>query len=148
MKLQPLIGYRPNYPRKILRGAALTAAALVAIGGAAGCRAPIPGNLQTEGMVSMPEPTEQELVLDGEISVWEPTDDVELEGYMIPETPASEPMLVGFLLPEPTPDPLELRTDGIVPIEEGPVATPPGETLPVETIPVVPESNGGETDGH
>ena len=48
-----LIGYRPNYPRKILQGAALTAAALVAMGGAAGCR-----NLMTPGAPMMPEPTD------------------------------------------------------------------------------------------
>lgn len=146
MKQTKLSGYQPNYPRKWMRGATLAAAALMTMGTATGCKAL---RTETNGNAPTPEPVPtDELVLDGEISVWEPTDDVELEGYMVPETPASESMLVGFLMPEPTPDPLELRTDGIVPIEEGPVATPPGETLPVETIPVVPESNGGETDGH
>ena len=52
MKQQKLTGYQPNYPRKALRGAAMTAAALVAIGGAAGCR-----NLMTPGAPMMPEPT-------------------------------------------------------------------------------------------
>ena len=57
MKQQQLLGYRPKYPRKPLRSAAMTAAALVAIGGVTGCRAPIPQNPQIEGMVAMPEPT-------------------------------------------------------------------------------------------
>ena len=67
MKQQKLTGYQPNYPRKALRGAAMTAAALVAIGGAAGCR-----NLMTSGVPMMPEPTDQELVLDGEVAIVEP----------------------------------------------------------------------------
>ena len=67
MKQQKLTGYQPNYPRKALRGAAMTAAALVAIGGAAGCR-----NLMTSGVPMMPEPTDQELVLDGEVAIAEP----------------------------------------------------------------------------
>lgn len=72
MKQQKLTGYQPNYPRKALRGAAMTAAALVAIGGVTGCRVPIPQNPQIEGMVAMPEPTDQELVLDGEVAIAEP----------------------------------------------------------------------------
>ena len=72
MKQQQLLGYRPKYPRKPLRSAAMTAAALVAIGGVTGCRAPIPQNPQIEGMVAMPEPTDQELVLDGEVAIVEP----------------------------------------------------------------------------
>ena len=38
MQQRKLTGYRPKYPKKALRNAALTAAALVAMGGAAGCR--------------------------------------------------------------------------------------------------------------
>lgn len=72
MKQQKLTGYQPNYPRKALRGAAMTAAALVAIGGVTGCRVPIPQNPQIEGIVAMPEPTDQELVLDGEVAIAEP----------------------------------------------------------------------------
>ena len=124
MKLQPLIGYRPNYPRKVLRGAALTAAALVAIGSAAGCRAPIPGNLQTEGMVSMPEPTEQELVLDGEVAIAEPTEEPVLMGKIaVTEPPEEELVLdgeVAIVEPEPTPE-MPLRTTGVLLM---PTATP------------------------
>ena len=69
MKQQKLTDYRPKYPRKPLRGAAMTAAALVAIGGVTGCRVPIP---KIPGMVPMPEPTDQELVLDGEVAIVEP----------------------------------------------------------------------------
>ena len=56
MKQQKLTDYRPNYPRKALRGAALTAAALVAVGSMAGCvrvKVKVPETeLQAEGMVA------------------------------------------------------------------------------------------------
>ena len=66
MKQQKLIGYQPKYPRKALRGAAMTAAALVAMGGMTGCvRVKTPGiALQTEGMVAVTEPPEEVLVTD------------------------------------------------------------------------------------
>ena len=72
MKQQQLVGYRPNYPRKALRGAALTAAALVAMGGMTGCRKAKLPELQTEGMVPMETPAE-ELILDGAVAVADPT---------------------------------------------------------------------------
>ena len=75
MKQQKLIGYQPNYPKKVLRGAAMTAAAMVAIGGMTGCvKVKVPGieQLQTEGMVAVTEPPEEVLVLDGEVAICEP----------------------------------------------------------------------------
>ena len=72
MHLQKLTNYRPNYPRKALRSAALTAAALVAIGGATGCRKGTISGLRTQGAVAVPEPTEYTLVLDGEVAIDEP----------------------------------------------------------------------------
>ena len=72
MKQQKLIGYTPNYPRKALRGAALTTAALMAMGGLTGCRQLKLPELTTEGMVAVPEPTEEVLVLDGEVAIPEP----------------------------------------------------------------------------
>ena len=107
MKQQKLTGYQPNYPRKALRGAAMTAAALVAIGGVTGCRVPIPQNPQTEGLVPMPEPTDQELVLDGEVAIPEPTEEeLILDGEVA--------------IPDPTPA-VPLRTTGVLLM---PTATP------------------------
>ena len=94
MKQQKLTGYQPKYPRKPLRGAAMTAAALVAIGGVTGCRAPIPQNPQTEGLVPMPEPTDQELVLDGDVCIPEPT-----------KNPMEQPIMPSGLPLLPTPEP-------------------------------------------
>ena len=93
MKQQKLLGYQPKYPRKALRGAAMTAAALVAMGGMTGCvRVKTPGiALQTEGMVAVTEPPEEVLVLDGEVAICEP---------------------------EETPDPQELTTSGMVEVPE------------------------------
>ena len=112
MKQQKLTEYRPNYPRKALRGAALTAAALAAIGGMTGCvRVKVPGvELQTDGMVAItteppeevlvtegevaiPEPTEEELVLDGEVAIWEPEETPQ---------PTAEPMTTTGMLLMPT----------------------------------------------
>ena len=110
MKQQKLTGYQPKYPRKPLRGAAMTAAALVAIGGVTGCRAPIPQNPQTEGLVPMPEPTDQELVLDGEVAIVEPT-----EEELVPDgdvctprptkNPKEQPLMTTGLPLTPTPGP-------------------------------------------
>ena len=69
MKQQKLVGYQPIYPRKALRSAALTAAALVAIAGAAGCQKPEP---QVMGMMEILTPPPEELVLDGEVAIAEP----------------------------------------------------------------------------
>ena len=38
MKQQKLTGYQPNYPKRILKGTVLTAAVLVGLGGALGCK--------------------------------------------------------------------------------------------------------------
>ena len=107
MKQQQLAGYRPNYPKKVLRGAALTAAALMVMAGAAGCRQPKLPELQTEGMVPMETPGE-ELVLDGEVAIPEPDDVLTLDGEEAIEepelTPAPQLMTTGVLL-LPTPQP-------------------------------------------
>ena len=124
MKQQKLIGYQPKYPRKAPRGAAMTAAALVAIGGVTGCRAPIPQNLQTEGMVAMPEPTEEELVLDGDVAIADPTEEPALLGKIaVTEPPEEELVLdgeVAIVEPEPTPE-VPLQTTGML---LAPTATP------------------------
>ena len=107
MKLQQLTGYRPTYPKKALRGAALTAAALVAMGGVTGCRAPKLPELQTEGIVAVTEPPEEVLVTDGEVAIPEPTEE--------------ELILDGDVaIPDPTPA-VPLRTTGVLLM---PTATP------------------------
>ena len=104
MKQQKLIGYQPKYPRKALRGAAMTAAALVAMGGMTGCvRVKTPGiALQTEGMVAVTEPPEEVLVTDGEVAIPDPTEEeLVLDGDVcIPEA-------------EPTPE-VPLQTTGVL----------------------------------
>ena len=82
MKQKQINGYQPKYPKKLLRGAVLTAAALVAIGGAA-CEHPV----ALSGDVVIDEPTEEPLVLDGEVAIdeSEDTDDLLLGGEPLPE---------------------------------------------------------------
>ena len=106
MKLQQLTGYRPTYPKKVLRDAALTAAALVAVGGVTGCRQPKLPELQTEGMVAVTEPPEEVLVTDGEVAIPEPTEELVLDGDVA--------------IPDPTPA-VPLRTTGVLLM---PTATP------------------------
>ena len=120
-----LTGYRPNYPRKALRSAAMTAAALVAMGGVTGCRLPISSRLQTSGIVPMPEPTDQELVLDWEVAIIEPTEEPMLrtDGMVPLADPTEEPLVLEgeVAIPEPTEE--ELRLPGEPYIEE-PEPTP------------------------
>lgn len=116
MKQTKLLGYAPKYPKKLIRGAVLTAATVVALGANAGCRV-IGGEPQLDGAIAIddPKPTE-ELVLDGEVAIDTPTDEVELDGYVAPETTpdpdaeanlrGDEPALQGkILVPEETEQP-------------------------------------------
>lgn len=118
MKQQKLTGYTPRYPRKALQGAALTAAALVAIGGAAGCR-----NLMTPGAPMMPEPTDQELVLDGEVAIAEPTEEPIIMGKIsVTEPPEEELILDGEVAicePSDQAPTDEMTATGIVAVPEG-----------------------------
>lgn len=101
MKQQKLIGYQPKYPRKALRGAAMTAAAVVAMGGVTGCvRVKVPGaELRTDGVVAVTEPPEEPLVLEGEVAVTEPPE--------VTPTPTPMPLMIsGMPTLPPTPTPL------------------------------------------
>lgn len=92
MKQKALQGYRPNYPKKLIKSAILTTAAVVAISGTAGCE------LRTQGE-PMPEPVPtDELVLEGEVAIDE-TEDPDL-------------LLGGEPLPEPTPDAPDPQSEG------------------------------------
>ena len=104
MKQQKLTGYAPSYPKKLVKGAVLTTAAILALGAGTGCRV-IRGELQTSGAIAIdePKPTE-ELVLDGEVAIDEPTEDLQLEGYVAPEDvpdPGAELVLSGDVLIAP-----------------------------------------------
>ena len=115
MKQQKLSGYTPNYPKKAVKGMALAAAALIALGTGTGCSARAAYN---DGTVPSQESTP---------GVWETArpEDVELEGAIAiddTETPKPEPpMTPGVpLLPEETPEPEDVRTGGIAMPEETP----------------------------
>lgn len=87
MKQQRITDYRPNYPKKILKGAAITTAAVLALGASVACT-----ELRTGGMPE-PEPTE-ELQLDGYMMPEpEPTDDLTLSGEVAVDEPTEEPLI-------------------------------------------------------
>ncbi|MBQ2202255.1 MAG: hypothetical protein II412_06750 [Clostridia bacterium] len=93
MKQQKLTDYQPKYPKKALKGVTLAAAALIAMGTAAGCRFV---EVQTSGIVPMEEPGVEETI---------PPEELQTEGY------------VAY---EPTPEPEELMLSGDVAILEPP----------------------------
>jgi hypothetical protein len=104
MKQEKVKDYRPNYPKKLLKGTVLAAAALVAFG-TAGCES------TPAGGTPEPVPTE-ELVLDGEVGFEVPTEEPMLEGEPTVEEPddrfirVEEPALMGkIIVPETTPEP-------------------------------------------
>lgn len=108
MKQKALQGYRPNYPKKLIKSAILTTAAVVAISGTAGCE------LRTQGE-PMPEPVPtDELVLEGEVAIDEPTEQpLVTEGEVaIDETEDPDLLLGGEPLPEPTPDAPDPQSEG------------------------------------
>ena len=86
MKQQKLTDYQPKYPKKALKGVTLAAAALIAMGTAAGCRFV---EVQTSGIVPMEEPGVEETV---------PPEELQTEGYIAYE-------------PTPKPEELELMGD-------------------------------------
>ena len=103
MKQNRIKEYRPAYPKKLIRGTALAAAALMAIG-STGC------NLKTDRTTGFaPDPTPgEELTIDGEIAIeppvlmGEPTLD---EGYDS-AIQDDEPALMGKIaVPEETAKP-------------------------------------------
>lgn len=88
MKQKPVDGYRPNYPKKLIKGAALTAAAMLTLSPALACR--------TAPQIS------------GDIVIDEPTEEPELSGAVAIDEPTPEPELMGEIaIDEPTPDPEE-----------------------------------------
>ncbi len=94
MKQKPVDGYRPNYPKKLIKGAALTAAAMLTLSPALACRtAP-----QISGDIMIDEPTE-EPELSGVVAIDEPTPD--------PETTCAPELMGEIAIDEPTPDPEE-----------------------------------------
>ena len=96
MKQQKITDYRPNYPKKFLRGAAITTAAVLALGASVACT-----ELRTGGVPV-------------------PNDDIEIDGYVMPEPdPTDELTLSGEVaIDEPTEEPLVLSGDVPVSPEE------------------------------
>ena len=91
MKQQKLTAYTPNYPKKAMKGAALAAATLLALGTATGCRTLRP---ETVGIVPMEEPGVQETQ----------TPELPMTTGMIevaptPEIP-EEPSIQGVIIPD------------------------------------------------
>ena len=82
MKQQKLTGYMPNYPKKILQGSALTAAAIALLGSTIGCKkAPVPG-LEPDVAGYVPVEPNETLVLDGEVAV-DPGEELILDGDVL-----------------------------------------------------------------
>ena len=94
MQQKKMDDYRPNYPKKLIRGAALTAAAILTVGGATACRAVFP--TQTSGIVPYEDPTEEPEVvgyeyLDETVPETEPEGDAGRDGM---------PLLGKIMVPE------------------------------------------------
>ena len=108
MKQKRIEEYRPKYPKKLLRGAILAAAAAVAVTGTTGC------DMLRTGGEPLPVPTD-ELVLDGEVAIDPGEDDLELLGEpVVDETDGEDddssgregPALQGkIVVPEETDNP-------------------------------------------
>ncbi len=117
MKQQTLSGYKPNYPKKAVKGMALAAAALVTIGAATGCRALRP-EPQIDGAIAIDEPTPG-------IEETLPPEELQTEG-LIPidemETP-EPPMTTGLIMvtpePEPTEEPMLMGDVAIIDLPDG-----------------------------
>lgn len=126
MKQQKLSGYKPNYPKKAVRGMALAAAALMTVGVTAGCRTRTEDRTGA-GVRSVFEilfPAE-EVQTDGYVAPEETPEpeDLRMGGIAMPEeTPEPEepPMLGGVPMPEPTPEPEEIEWMGDVMVVDEP----------------------------
>ena len=98
MKQQKLSGYKPNYPKKAVKGMALAAAALLTSGAATGCRHPEPQIM-------------------GEIAV----DDDPTPGIEETLPPEEELRTDGIVVPEETPEPLLTTGEPTLPPTEEPM---------------------------
>ena len=98
MKRNQVKEYRPNYPKKLLRGAILATAAAVTLTGTTACMEPL-----IQGNISVAPTPGDELVLDGEVAY----DDTELLPEGEPDgSGEEEPALMGkIVVPEATPEP-------------------------------------------
>ena len=110
MRRQKLTGYTPNYPKKLLKGAALTAATLLAIGGTA-CE------LRTEGEPPLPD----DMTTDGTVATDTPF--VRTDAPIPDESP--EPALAG--------EPMADEGEDLESVTRGEVALPGKILIPEET---------------
>ena len=99
MKQTRMTEYRPNYPKKLLKSAVLTAATLLAVGSAAGCRTAQGEPLVLDGDVMIADPTDEPLVLEGEVAVDEPTPEPVEEPTPDPD---EEPEWMGDVIADPS----------------------------------------------
>jgi hypothetical protein len=89
VKQQKLTGYAPKYPKKVLRGAALAAAALLAVGASTGCAEKASWKPITGGVPQILEPTPEPMEL-GYIGTMPPDTELRTEG-IVPVEPTEEP---------------------------------------------------------
>ena len=102
MQQKKLDAYRPNYPKKLIKGAAITAAAVMTIGGTVACKAIFP--VQTSGIVPYEEPTEEpELAGDVYIDDSIPEDDAKPEGDASGRSGEALPLMGKIAVPEENP---------------------------------------------
>jgi len=90
VKQQKVTGYLPKYPKKALRGAALAAAAMLAVGASTGCAEKLSGDLTLSGIPPILEPTPEPMEL-GYISTVPPDVDLRTEGMVPVEEPTPQP---------------------------------------------------------
>ena len=111
MKQQKMNGYKPNYPKKAVRGMALAAAALVTLGSSAGCRYLRP---QIEGAIGIEDPTPgvEETI---------PPEELQTEGLIpIDEMETPEPLLTtGEPTLPPTEEPMLMGDVAILDLPDG-----------------------------
>lgn len=119
MKQQKLSGYKPNYPKKAIKGMTLAAAALLTIGAATGCRTMRP-EPQIDGAIAVDDPTPgieetlppetlspEELQTEGMVPIYEMETPEPLLTTGEPTLPPTEePMLMGTPAPEQTEEPM------------------------------------------
>ena len=94
MKQTKMTDYRPNYPKKLLKGAVLAAAAMLVLGGTA-CEKQV----TLSGDIAVDEPTDEPLVLDGEVAIDEPTPEPVEEPT---PDPGEEPEWMGDVIADPS----------------------------------------------
>ncbi|MBR0508315.1 MAG: hypothetical protein IJJ86_06860 [Clostridia bacterium] len=90
MKQQKVNGYAPKYPKRILCGAALAAAALFAVGASTGCAVNTAEKPLIGGVPQLLEPTPEPMEL-GYIATMPPDVELQTDGMISVDEPTPEP---------------------------------------------------------